>query len=153
LGGCVGWVGGEQKDDHRHLNQFVVHAALDVIDELVWTTNSMYVGSSASGIIENYNADGRYLKVVDKFNEWFISAYICASSTLSLGFSYSLCARIDVKLMLLHDSRNEDNIKNFFQEIHELYIKVLMNPLQEQDGAIESKAFDQKVRAIGRKYL
>lgn len=30
---------------------------------------------------------------------------------------------IHTRLMLLHDSRNDDGIKSFFQEVHELYIK------------------------------
>lgn len=51
----------------------------------------------------------RYLKVIDKFNERFISAYLTAGN---------------IKLLLLHDAKSEDAIRNFFNDCYELYIKV-----------------------------
>ncbi|KAK2391240.1 trafficking protein particle complex subunit [Trifolium repens] len=52
--------------------------------------------------------------------------------------------------MLLHDSRNDDGIKSFFQEVHELYIKTLLNPLYLPGSRITSSHFDTKVRALAR---
>ena len=50
----------------------------------------------------------RYLRLVDKFNEQNVSAFLTAGGA---------------KLMLLHDGRADDAIRSFFAEVHELYVK------------------------------
>lgn len=55
--------------------------------------------------------------------------------------------------MLLHDSKNEDGIKSFFTECHELYVKILMNPFYQTNDQINSNLFDGKLKAIARKHL
>ncbi|KAK7369677.1 hypothetical protein VNO80_11720 [Phaseolus coccineus] len=101
-----------KREDAAQLHQFILHAALDIVQDLAWTTSAMY------------------LKSVDRFNELVVSV-----------------------LMLLHDSRNDDGIKSFFQDVHELYIKTLLNPLYLPGSRITSSHFDTKVRALARKYL
>lgn len=79
-----------------------------------------------------------YLKVVDKFNDQLISAYVTPGRA---------------RFMLLHDVRNEDGIRSFMHDVHELYVKVLLNPFHRPTQRIVSETFDARVRALGKKYL
>lgn len=59
----------------------------------------------------------------------------------------------NIKFLLLHNGKNEDSIKNFFYECHELYVKMMMNPFYHVDTPITSKEFDRRVRNVARRYL
>uniref|UniRef100_A0A061R882 Trafficking protein particle complex subunit 2-like n=1 Tax=Tetraselmis sp. GSL018 TaxID=582737 RepID=A0A061R882_9CHLO len=104
----------------QYLHHFVLHAALDAVEDVTWTTPSMY------------------LKVVDRFNDLFVSAYVTSNQT---------------RFLLLHESRNEDGIKSFFQDVHELYIKVMLNPFHTPTTRITSPVFNMRVRSLAKKYL
>jgi hypothetical protein len=61
-----------KKDEAAHLHQFILHASLDIVQDVVWTTNAMY------------------LKLVDKFNDLLVSVYVTAGHILFTSFFLSL---------------------------------------------------------------
>ncbi|EDO44473.1 predicted protein [Nematostella vectensis] len=121
-------------NDHRHLNQFIVHAALDLVDESMWGTTGMY------------------LKSVDKFNEWFVSAFDPPLSWI-IDPQFFLDLTSWMRFMMLHDVKNDDGIKNFFSDVYETFIKVLMNPFYEINSKIKSANFDKKVLLAAKKHI
>lgn len=50
-----------------------------------------------------------YLRVVDRYNEWMVSAYLAAGGE---------------RLVLLHDVKNEEAVRQFFVDANELLAKV-----------------------------
>mmetsp|Transcript_11961 Transcript_11961/g.17930 ORF Transcript_11961/g.17930 Transcript_11961/m.17930 type:complete len:131 (-) Transcript_11961:1654-2046(-) len=107
-------------EDTAHLNQFILHSAMDMVDEASDSTNQMY------------------LRIVDRFNDQNVFAFVTAGG---------------VRFLLLHEGRNEDAVRNFFQEVHELYVRLLLNPFYQFDSPILSPAFDQRIHALARRYL
>ncbi|KAF7236234.1 hypothetical protein EG68_11328 [Paragonimus skrjabini miyazakii] len=107
-------------EEHRHLNQFVAHAALDVIDEQLWNTTNTF------------------LKSVDKFNEWIVSAFVTPSK---------------LRFVLLHDEPNENRIRSFFNDVFEVYMKLALNPFFDRTKVICSPAFTAKVQRLSNKHF
>lgn len=77
-----------------------------------------------------------HLKTVDRFNNLFVTAYVTPGNA---------------RFLLLHEGKNDDAIRTFFTEVHELYLRVMLNPFHAPTTRITSKTFDQKVRVLAKR--
>ena len=55
--------------------------------------------------------------------------------------------------MLLHDSRTEEQVRQFLTEVHELYVKLLLNPLYVEGAPIVAPGWDSRVRQLAKRTL
>ncbi|KAL8099014.1 hypothetical protein AgCh_031642 [Apium graveolens] len=57
-----------KKEEASHEHQFILHAALDIVQDIAWTTSAMF------------------LKSIDRFNDLVVSVYVTAGHILLLVF-------------------------------------------------------------------
>ena len=112
-----------RREDAARQAQLVLHASLDLVDLAVQ-------GPSPSA--------ATYLKVVERVGERMVSAHVTHGG---------------VRLLVLHEARNEEGIRLFCAEVAELYAKVLLNPFYTPASRIESREFDARVRLLARRHL
>lgn len=104
----------------------------------------------------------RYLKNIDKFHEWTVSVWLTpggnSSYTLTLLLmplltTHTLLLSKGMKLILLHELKNDDGHRVFLHEVWEAYVKHLLNPFHEINAPVRSLAFDARVKAAAKKSL
>ncbi|KAK4199072.1 Sedlin [Triangularia verruculosa] len=139
----------------RHLNQFILHSSLDIVEELQWTNGQLY------------------LKVIDKFFQNYITAFVTASNVKFLLLHQpttsvpanaaapntaqaAASSRVNSTSVGANPTspQTEEAIRNFMNEVYENYVKAIMSPFYKAPNMeIRSPVFRQRVAAAGRKYL
>ncbi|KAF3090330.1 TRAPP subunit [Orbilia oligospora] len=101
---------------------------------------NQFIAHSSLDCIEDqqWASKEMYLKTVDKFNNTWVSCFLTGGN---------------IKFLLVHDTRSDEPIRQFFTDVYDLYCKTLMNPFYEVNMAIRSQTFDQKIKAAAKKYL
>ncbi|KAK1831719.1 transport protein particle 20 kDa subunit [Podospora conica] len=135
----------------RHLNQFILHSSLDIVEEVQWTGSQLY------------------FKAIDKFFTSYISLFLTGSntkflllhqpSTPSPSSSSTNAPGTTTRVSSTSIGANptspatEEAVRSFFVEVYENYTKAVMSPFYRTGMEIRSPVFRARVAAAGRKYL
>ncbi|KAI1330460.1 Sedlin [Xylariaceae sp. FL0255] len=139
---------GEQSS---HMNQFIVHSSLDIVEEVQWGgTGQMY------------------LKCIDRFFNNYVSCFLTGSNVKFMllhqpppsstvtgsGSSRSSTASAASTIAANPTSpQTEEAVRAFMLEVYENWVKAIMSPFYKANMEIRSPVFRQRVVAAGRKYL
>ncbi|KKA28285.1 hypothetical protein TD95_001840 [Thielaviopsis punctulata] len=128
-------------DQLYHLNQFILHSSLDIVEETQWATGQMY------------------LKCIDRFFNNYVSCFITGANVKFLLLHQPLQPAPSSRSSSAAVGANptspatEEAIKSFFLEVYENWVKAIMNPFYQVNTQVTSPIFRQRVAAAGRKYL
>lgn len=124
------WVPGRSQfqPNIREMLPFIANSSLDMIEDLQWSTNQFNLGK------------------IDAFYGLLVSGYISQGN-----IKFILC--YDNNSNLQAQKLDENTMKQFFIEAHDLYTKCLLNPFYKVNDPITSPDFDLKIKLLTRKYL
>lgn len=91
--------------------------------------------------ITNIPQGSLFLGTIDEYESYLITAYVTYNNT---------------KFIIITDKSkaiNYNSFKKFFMNVHELYIKKIMNPFNVKSAPITDSLFDCEVRVLGDMYI
>ncbi|KAI0914437.1 Sedlin [Ustulina deusta] len=130
----------------RHMNQFIVHSSLDIVEEVQWGTGQMY------------------LKCIDRFFNNYVSCFLTGGNVKfmllhqppsSSPNSTTTNPRSSTSTIATNPTspQTEEAVRAFMLEVYESWVKAIMSPFYRVNMEVRSPIFRQRVAAAGRKYL
>ncbi|KAL1590543.1 hypothetical protein WHR41_00952 [Cladosporium halotolerans] len=143
------------REEAAHMNQFIVHAALDMVEEVQWGTKDLY------------------LKKVDTFQNNHIHTFITGGnvkfmllmnpdpsatpySNLASPPPSSRSSTARQSMLLANNpssSQTEDAVRGFVTEVYEAWVKCIMNPFYDVNQEVTSPIFRARVAAAAKRFL
>ena len=103
---------------------FLLNASLDNVEKSCWTPSAN----------KNAQQAHMYMRTIDKYQELYVSCLLTPSNS---------------KFLLLHENnKSEDQIQSFFNEVYELFVKIIMSPFYDPCEKMNIPQFGEKVRKI-----
>ncbi|KAI0879603.1 Sedlin [Hypoxylon argillaceum] len=129
----------------QHMNQFIVHSSLDIVEEVQWGTSQMY------------------LKCIDRFFNNYVSCFLTGGNVKfmllhqppSSAISSTANPRSSTSTIATNPTspQTEEAVRAFMLEVYESWVKTIMSPFYHVNMEVRSPVFRQRVAAAGRKYL
>lgn len=147
-GGGTGQANFRNGESSRYMNQFIIHAAIDIVEEAQWLTPNMWLK-----VIDNYAPTNSHISCfITGTNVRFMLLHQPSGPTAVTGSRASTLSSSSIA-MNPTSPQTEDAIRQFMTEVYEIWVKTLMNPFYKVGDVIKSPVFRGRVAAAGRKWL
>ncbi|KAF2207086.1 hypothetical protein CERZMDRAFT_51818 [Cercospora zeae-maydis SCOH1-5] len=141
------------REEAKHMNQFIVHAAIDMVEEAQWSTRDLYlkkIDSFQNNHIHCFLTGGniKFMLLMNPDpNATAYSNFQAPASRPNTGRQSSLIASNPTS------QQTEEAVRQFMTEVYEAWMKCIMNPFYNVNQPVTSPMFRGRVANAAKKYL
>ena len=147
-GGGTGQAHFRNGESSRYMNQFIIHAAIDIVEEAQWLTPNMWLK-----VIDHYAPTNSHISCFMTGTNVRFMLLHQPSGPVTVGASRASTLSSSSIAMNPTSPQTEDAIRQFMTEIYEIWVKTLINPFYKIGNEVKSPIFRARVAAAGRKWL
>ncbi|TKA25316.1 hypothetical protein B0A50_06220 [Salinomyces thailandicus] len=148
------------KPEAAHMNQFILHASLDMVEEVQWANKDLYLKK-----IDSYQNNSihcfltatnvKFLLLMNPDPSATPYSQHTPGTTTSPPPRAAANAKHSATLLAANPSspQTEEAVRVFMGEVYESYVKCTLNPFYRANQIITSPIFRSRVQAAAKKYL